>query len=153
MPGGQSWSFHVAAQGSCRIEVVIWGHIGFALVARQCAGAWSPQSSLSFLYLHPRSCLLWRMAFADWSSSLLLGGRAQRQLKLSWTWVCSAWLGSLRPRQGSWSSPQLTSVDTVLHLQHLSPPEVCCVVLSAPSFFSSLTHNLSSSTSLAAAFT
>lgn len=127
-PRVQSWGFQVAARGSCRIEVVIWGHAGFALVARQCAGVWSPQSSLSFVYLHPRSCLLWRMAFADWSSSLLLGGRAQRQLQLSWTWVCPAWLGSLQPRQVSWSSPQLTSVDAVLHLQPSQSPLQCALL-------------------------
>lgn len=94
-----------------------------------------PHRALSpFLYLHPRSCLLWRMAFADWSSSPLLGGSPEAaQARLD--------LGVFRLGWGPFSldeAPeplQLTSVDTVLHLQHLSPPEVCCVVLSAPSFF------------------
>ena len=140
----QSWSFQVPARGSCKIEVVIWGHGEFALGAGQHTGVWSlqsmrslslsppppplPFSRLLYLHLHSlptssKNCLWGRQPLA-WRET---PEAAHAPIGLGYVPLS---LGSFQPRQGSKSSPELTSVEAVCHLQ---PPWVisdeCSVVV------------------------
>lgn len=155
-PAVQSWSLQVAAWDSCRIEVVLWGHVGSALVARHQTGVWCPPSCLSLLYLHLHS-----LPPSSKNCICRLG-----QQPLAWRETPEAahaptgpgcvplWLRSFQPRQGTRSSPQLMGVDAVFHLQPPWSPLRCSLLCGLPlPFFHSMPHTLSSSTSPAAAFT